>query len=146
MYVRVLTSRSIKPVHVPLTAWMCVLHCWTHHWTHHRIVDTPFSPSHQSADAWSICSTAGARSWRWTPWLAGYHSQSWSSPVCVMTLRTQEWWWSERRTFLLFLQQKSFFLPVEAMILQSVVCFWLQDSVQNTDNDWENHFKVCPEK
>ena len=81
MYVRVLTSRSIKPVHVPLTACMCVLHCWTHH----RIMDTPFSPSHQSADAWLICSTAGARTWRWTPWLAGYHSQSWSSPVCVVT-------------------------------------------------------------
>ena len=91
------------------------------------IVDPPFSPSHQSADAWSICSMAGARScWRWTPWLAGYHSQSWSSPVCVMTLRNQEWWRGERSTFLLFLQQTSFFLPVEAMILQSVVCFPLQ--------------------
>ena len=128
------SARFVSQSLVPSTTYKCVLHCWTHHW----IVDTPFSPRYQSADAWSICSTAGARPWRWmlcSGLLATTHkSQSWSSPVFVVTVVNQEWWWGEWSTKKLFpllvLQQKSFFLLMQAMILQLVVCFWLQKCVQ----------------
>ena len=102
-----------KKKKTPITC-MCVLHCWTHHW----IVDAPFSPRHQSADAWSICSTAGARSLavNTVQCLAGYHSQVTFISVCAMTVWNQEWWLGERTTtkFSFALSPTSFFLPVQA--------------------------------